>query len=134
MPYAAPLHPLYTGNDLYLCDIFYLSNIYFQIFLDKYNKILAFSYSSCCPFVDQFIFLVLKLIFFVGCSLKNSQNFFMQFLPLYTSCLFYMLLNDDIVNIEKPDGICLLTFAVDEFLGLCLHPSIFLLYTQDLHK
>ena len=36
-----------------------------------------------------------------------------------------MFLNDDIADIEKPDGICLLTFAVDEFSGLFLHPSIF---------
>ena len=49
----------------------------------------------------------------------------MQSLPLYTPCLFSMLLNDDIVDIEKPDLICLLTFAVDEFSELFLHPSIF---------
>ena len=36
-----------------------------------------------------------------------------------------MFLNDDIVNIEKPDGICLPTFDVDEFSGLFLHPTIF---------
>ena len=36
-----------------------------------------------------------------------------------------MLLNENIVDIEKPDGICLLTFVVDEFLGLFLHLSIF---------
>ena len=36
-----------------------------------------------------------------------------------------MLLNDDTVNIEKPDRICSLTFVVDEFSGLFLHPSIF---------
>ena len=36
-----------------------------------------------------------------------------------------MLLNEDIVDIEKPDGICLLTFVVDEFSGLFLYPSIF---------
>ena len=48
----------------------------------------------------------------------------MQSLPLYNSCLFPMLLNKDIVNIEKPDGICLLIFVVDEFSGLYLHPSI----------
>ena len=36
-----------------------------------------------------------------------------------------MLLNEDIVDIEKPDGICLLTFVIDEFSGLFLHPSIF---------
>ena len=35
-----------------------------------------------------------------------------------------MVLNNDIVDIEKPDGICLLNFVVDEFLGLFLDPSI----------
>ena len=44
---------------------------------------------------------------------------------MYTSYLFSVLLNEDIVNIEKPDGICSLTFVVDEFSGLFLHPSIF---------
>ena len=36
-----------------------------------------------------------------------------------------MLLNEDIVDIEKPDEICSLTFAVNEFPGLLLHLSIF---------
>ena len=36
-----------------------------------------------------------------------------------------MLVNDSIVGIEKPDGICSLTFVVDEFSELFLHPSIF---------
>ena len=36
-----------------------------------------------------------------------------------------MILNEDIVEIEKPDGICSLTFVVDEFSGLLLHLSIF---------
>ena len=59
------------------------------------------------------------------CSLMDSQNFSIQYLPLYKSCLFSMLLNEDIVDIEKPDGICLLIFVADEFLELFLHPSIF---------
>ena len=67
----------------------------------------------------------LKLIIFTAYFLKNSQNFFIQSLPLYTSCLFSMLLNEDIVDIEKPDGIRLLTFVVDEFLGLVFYPSVF---------
>ena len=46
-----------------------------------------------------------KLIIFIVCSLKDSQNVFMQPLPLHISCLFSMLLNDDIVHIEKPDEI-----------------------------
>ena len=37
----------------------------------------------------------------------------------------YRLLNDDIVDTEKPDGICSPTFVVDELAGLMLHPSIF---------
>ena len=49
----------------------------------------------------------------------------MQSLPLHASCLFSMLLNDDIVDIAKPDGIFSPTFVVDEFSGLYLHPSIF---------
>ena len=57
--------------------------------------------------------------------LKDSQNFFIQSLPLYTSCLFSILLNEDIVDIKKFDEICSLTFFVDEFSGLFLHPSIF---------
>ena len=36
-----------------------------------------------------------------------------------------MLLNEDIVDIEKPDGICLHTFVVDRFSGLFLHSSVF---------
>ena len=46
-------------------------------------------------------------------------------LPLHTLSLFSMLLNDDIVDITKPDGIFSLTFVVDEFSGLYLHPSSF---------
>ena len=49
------------------------------------------------------------------CSLKDSQNFFKQSLPLYASYLFFMLLSDDIVDIEKPDVICAPSFVVDEF-------------------
>ena len=36
-----------------------------------------------------------------------------------------MLLNENTADIEKPDGICSLTFAADDFSGLFLHPSIF---------
>ena len=54
----------------------------------------------------------------------NDANFFlMQSSPLYTSCLFSMLLNDNIVEIEKLDGKCSPSFVVDEFSGLFLHPS-----------
>ena len=68
---------------------------------------------------------------FIVCSLQYPQNFFIQSLALYVSYLFSMLPNKDIIDIKKPDGICLLTFAVDEFSGLFSHFSI---YTQDLNK
>ena len=66
------------------------------------------------PLLITSFFLFLKLIVFIERSLENSQNFFMQSLPLYTSCLFSMLLNEDILEIEKPDGIFSLTFIVDK--------------------
>ena len=52
---------------------------------------------------------------------------FLQSLPVHMSYLFFILLNEDIAEIEKPDGICLLTFAVDEFPGI-LFKSINLFY------
>ena len=36
-----------------------------------------------------------------------------------------MSLNDNIVDIEKPDGICSFIFVVDDLSELFLHPSIF---------
>ena len=45
------------------------------------------------------------------------------------SCLFCILVNEDIVDIKKPDGIFSLYFVVDEFSGLFLHSSIFPYYT-----
>ena len=34
---------------------------------------------------------------------------------MYKSCLFPMLLNDDIVDIEKPDALWSLPFSVNDF-------------------
>ena len=48
--------------------------------------------------------------------------------------IFYaLLISEDIVDIEKPDGTCLLTFVEDEFSGLFLHPSVISI-SQGLHK
>ena len=49
----------------------------------------------------------------------------MKSYPLHTPCLFSIPLHGNILDIEKPDGICSPTFVADEFLGLSLHPSIF---------
>ena len=86
-----------------ICFIFtYLSSNYsLQIY-----KIFTISFDSCCCFVNKSIFFFLKSIIFIVCSLKDSQNFIMQSLPLYTSCFFSLFLNVDIVDIEKSDGIC----------------------------
>ena len=51
------------------------------------------------------------------------QNFFIQSLPLNTSSLFSILLKEDLVDIEKPNGIW--NMNPNEFSGLFLHPSIF---------
>ena len=99
---------------IFLSFKYLFSNLFFKNITGFY---------SCCSFVNNFIFFFLKVI--IACSLKNSQNFFMQSLTLYTSCLFSMLLNEDILDIAKHDGKCLLTFVVDEFSGLFLHPSMF---------
>ena len=52
----------------------YLSNVYFQIFLCKYNRFLHFFYDYCCSFVNGIFFL--KLVIFIACFLKDSQNLF----------------------------------------------------------
>ena len=99
------------------------------------QQIFAFSYDSCCFFVNNLIISFLKLTFFIACYQKDSQNFFMQSLPLYTSCLFSILINKDLVDIEKPDWICLLTFVVDDFSGLFLHSSIFFaIHSRSAHR
>ena len=51
-------------------------------------------------------------------ALLKIHKTFMQSLPLYTSYLFSMFLNDDIVDIEKLDGVCSPTYVVDELSGL----------------
>ena len=45
-----------------------------------------------------------------------------------------MFLNDDIVDIEKPDGICLPLFVVDEFKDYLHMHELLLLNIQDLYK
>ena len=71
----------------------------------------------------------------IACSPKVSQNFFMKILTLYTFRLISMILNDDLVNIEKPDAICSPTFGLHEIFKTIFTPiSLFLLNIQDLHK
>ena len=92
---------------------FYLSHIHFEIVLYKYNRFLHFHMIPAVFFLITSFFLF-KINYSIACSLKDSQNFFIQSLALYTSCLLSTLLNDDIVDTEKPDGICSPTFVVNE--------------------
>ena len=63
---------------------------------------------------------------FIAWSHKDSQNFFMHFFSLNTSCFFSIFLNENIVDIENTDGICCSpAFFVNEFSGLFLHQSVF---------
>ena len=45
---------------------------------------------------------------------------------------YFLSLNDDFVDIGKPDGIFSLTFVANSFSGLFLHPSNF--STKDLRS
>ena len=104
---------------------FIYSMFILKYFIKKQLSTFEFWYELGFSFVNNFIFFFLKLFVFIACSLKYPQNFFIESLPLYTSCLFSLLSNDDFVDIEKLEGTCSLTFVVDEFSGLFFHPSIF---------
>ena len=60
--------------------------------------------------------------------MQNFQNPFetrkRSFISAFSICMTVPL-NDDIVHIDKPDGICSPTFVVNECSGRFLHPSIF---------
>ena len=71
----------------------------------------AFSYDFCCLFINTFIFFFLKTSP-LSVPLMIHKTFSCN-LYLYTSCLFSMLLNDDILNIEN--RICSPNFVADEF-------------------
>ena len=58
----------------------------------------------------------------------------MQCVLLYTSCLFSKPLNDDIVDIEKPDGIFSLNLVAHDFSGFFYIHQSFLLKIQDMRK
>ena len=108
----------------------------FKIFLIIQIFILKFFYENItnfCIFISflllfchNFVFSSLNLIIFIAYTLstlhvKHSQNVFIK-----------IFLDEYIVDIQKPDGICTLTFAADDFSGLFLHPSIFsIIYSRS---
>ena len=92
----------------------------------------AFSYGFSCSFVNNFIFIFLKLIIFIVCCLEYSQNVFVKSLPLHTSCLFSIPLNED-TDFEKSDRISF-AFLQMKFQDYFYIQQSCLLYIQDLHK
>ena len=106
--------------------IFIVSVFMFQSFFAKCCRFLSFdTISGVRLLMESFFFPMLVII--IASSLKNSQTFFIQSSPLYISCIFSIPSNVYILGIEHPQGICLPTFVADDFLGLFLHPSVFLI-------
>ena len=123
MQYAALLYSSCIMKMISNFTIFFIFQIIVsKFFFINYNRLLNFNMipAVLLLMISFFIFKINYLNF-----LKDSQNFFIQTLPLHTSCLFSMLLNDNIVDIGKSDGICLPTFVVNEFSALFLHQSVF---------
>ena len=121
------------STSIFPCIMTMISN--FTMFFIFQIFILKFFFTNVTDFCIFIWFLLLflsiasffqyKISIFIAFSLKNSQDFFILSLPKYTSCLFYILLNEDIADIEKPYGIYLLTSVADAFPESFLHPSIF---------
>ena len=86
---------------------------FFQIFLYLYNRFCIFI-SLLLIFCYWFHIFLKKWIIFIASSLKDSQIYLRQSLPLYTLCLFSFLVIDDIVDIRKPDGMCSTAFVKNE--------------------
>ena len=93
---------------------------------------------------DSHIFLAALLLitlffFFAKLSLLRAilrifiELFHAIFTSVYIMLMFYAFKWRNCRH-WNPDEICLPTFVVDEFSGLFLHPPIFLLNIQDLHK
>ena len=70
--------------------------------------------AACLLMTLYFLFKINYLHYVLSYGLTKSLQScnLMQSLPLYISCLFSMFFNDDIVDIEKPDGICSPTFVL----------------------
>ena len=83
-----------------------------------------FLYDSFCSSVNNNFFFS-KLVIFIACSLKNSKKKSYNLYLCIQHAYFQCFLKNDIVGIEKPDGICSLTFVVNQFSGLFLHLQIF---------
>ena len=105
--------------------LIFFSIFIFKLFFTIITDFWIFIWFSCSYLLITSLFFILKLIIFFACSLKDSQNFFMQFPPLYTSCLFSMSLNDDIQylknlkNLKECVHLLLLQMTFQDY--FCIH-------------
>ena len=119
---AAPLYFCITAI-ISEFSIFYFQYIYLQNSLYKYNTFLYFHIIIVVQFLITSFFFFMWLLIFIACS-NDSQNFSCNLYPCIDHT-YFLSLNGNVVDIEKPDEICPLACVVHNFLGLFLHPSIF---------
>ena len=68
-----------------------------------------------------------KSINFATCYFREMRKCFIQSSTRYRLCLFSILSNAHIVDIEYPETICSPIFVVEDFSGFFAHPSILLI-------
>ena len=122
---AAPLYPSVQWQwSLTLQYFLHLLHIYIQIFLCKYNMFLHFHIILAALLLIASFF-PFKINYYH--CIQSSANFFIKSLPLYTSCLYSMLLNEDITVIEKPVPLLLFWINFQDY--FYIH-QYFLLYIR----
>ena len=112
-----------------ICDfmIFFVIQIFIFKFFCTYITDFCIFISLLLIFCYWFHIFLKKWIIFIASSLKDSQIYLRQSLPLYTLCLFSVLVIDDIVDIKKPDGMCSTAFLKNNF------KDSFFRFFQDSH-
>ena len=71
------------------------------LFFANLTDICIFMISAVHLLITLFFFFFLKLIVFIVCSPKNSLNFFMQSLPLYTSYSMLLMILSTLKNLME---------------------------------
>ena len=124
----------YNDNGLWPFDNLYLQQPFLRFFLRKYNILLGINVILILLLLTVTFFSLQKQWHFFKCSLKESQNFFIQSFPRYKVCLFSIWSYPQIVDIEYRQWICSPTFIVEDFSGLFARLSIFWLTIQCWRK
>ena len=127
----------YVSTSIFTCILTMVSNVkifdgYFSSSACLFSTLLlqiyqnfAFLYDFHWSYVKKFIIFFPKLIFLIERSLKGLQNFSSN-IYLCIHYAYFLSLNDNIVDIEKHDGIVLLYMDYIQ--------QFFLSKIPDLHK